>query len=391
MDISLQEIAQVVNQGEFLTLEQGVTLLEHPDLLAVGQLANAVREKLHGDITYYNKNLHLNSTNVCEADCIFCSFARLKMGMPSAYTMTITDAEKWIRERYRVGMTEIHIVNGLNPDLSWGYYPDLLRMIREKFPALHIKAFTAVEIHYFAEKFGKSYEAVLRELMDAGLASLPGGGAEIFATRVRKKICRDKVDADGWLQVHRTAHRLGLKSNCTMLYGTVETAEERIDHLLRLRALQAETSGFQAFIPLAYHPENNRLGRLPAPTGADDLRMMAVSRLMLANIPHIKAYWVMLGVKTAQVAQRFGADDIDGTVTEEKIYHMAGSRSPDALTEEDLRRIIAAVGRRPVERTTTYELVPSSASAGTVSEGVLPEAGAPAGDIRGAAVPELRA
>jgi aminodeoxyfutalosine synthase len=364
---SLEEIAQKVYDGEPLSSEDGLVLLEHPDLLTVAQLANFVREKLHGDITYYNKNLHLNATNVCEASCVFCSFARLKEGMPSAYTMKIADAEKWISERYVPGMTEIHIVNGLNPDLSWEYYLDLLRMIKVKFPALHLKAFTAVEIHYFAEKYGKSYEQVLTELMQAGLGSLPGGGAEIFASRARRKLCGDKVDGAGWLSVHRTAHKLGLKSNCTMLYGTIETPAERIDHLVQLRTLQAETGGFQAFIPLAYHPENNKLGRIPAPTGMDDLRMIAVSRLMLHNIPHIKAYWVMLGVKIAQIAQRFGANDMDGTVIEEKIYHMAGSRSPDSLTEKDLIRLIKAAGRNPVERTTVYTLVDTAQDGDAIS------------------------
>ena len=352
--LTLQSIEEKVRAEQPLSLEEGVFLFETPDLLAVGQLANLVRERLHGDVTYYNRNLHLNSTNVCEADCLFCSFARLKEGMPQAYTMSPEKALQWIDERYQIGMTEIHIVNGLNPNLTFEYYTDLLRLIRERYPALHIKAFTAVEIHYFAEKYSMSYEEVLRALMEAGLGSLPGGGAEMFAPRARKKLCRDKVDANGWLEVHKTAHRLGLKSNCTMLYGTIETLEERVDHLIRLRDAQSETGGFQAFIPLAYHPENNRLGAIGAPTGHDDLRTIAVSRLMLQNIPHIKAYWVMLGMKIAQLAQRFGANDLDGTVTEEKIYHMAGSQSPNSLSVEELCELIRNIGRQPVERTTTY-------------------------------------
>ena len=326
---------KVLNQQP-LTLEDGVVLYNHPNLLDVGQLANTVREKLHGDITYFNWNLHLNSTNVCEASCLFCSFARLEMGMPKAYTMSIDDARTWIEKRYHPGMTDIHIVNGLNPHLAFEYYENLLRMIRESFPELHIKAFTAVEIHYFAEKFGFSYETVLKKLIAAGLGSLPGGGAEIFSDRVRKKICRDKVDADGWLNVHRTAHQLGLRTNCTMLYGTIETIEERVDHLIRLRDLQDQTGGFQVFVPLAFHPDGNRMERVPPPTAVDDLRTVAVSRLMLNSIPNIKAYWVMLGIKTAQTAQFFGANDMDGTVTEEKVYHMAGSRSPDALTIDEI-------------------------------------------------------
>ena len=357
MPRSLRDIAASVVEGVALTLDEGVRLYEDPDLLAVGQLANFVRERLHGDVTYFNRNLHLNSTNVCEADCLFCSFARLKSGMPQAYTMSVDTALQWIRERYQPGMTEVHIVNGLNPDLTFDYYTDLLRAIRREFPTLHVKAFTAVEIHYFAEKYGMSYEEVLRALMAAGLGSLPGGGAEMFAPRARKKLCRDKVDADGWLGVHEAAHGLGLKSNCTMLYGTVERIDERVDHLIRLRDLQSRSGGFQAFIPLAYHPEGNRLGAIGAPTGVDDLRTIAVSRLVLHNIPHIKAYWVMLGLKIAQIAQRFGANDLDGTVTEEKIYHMAGAETPNSLSIEELKALIRDVGREPVERTTTYQII----------------------------------
>ena len=357
-----EEIREKVLSDQLLSLDDGVALFEHSNLLEVGLLANQVREKLHGDVTFYNWNLHLNSTNVCEASCLFCSFARLEMGMPNAYTMNITQAKQWIQERYRVGMTEIHIVNGLNPHLSFNYYEELLAMIRESFPALHIKAFTAVEIHYFAEKFGLSYTEVLQRLQKVGLGSLPGGGAEIFSDRVRKKICRDKVDADGWLAVHRSAHELGIKTNCTMLYGTIETIEERVDHLVRLRSLQQITGGFQVFVPLAFHAEGNRMERVPPPTAVDDLRVIAVSRLMLNSIPHIKAYWVMLGLKTAQTAQCFGANDIDGTVTEEKIYHMAGSHSPDALPIEEIKRIIRAAGRTPVERTTTYDIVSHNAA-----------------------------
>jgi aminodeoxyfutalosine synthase len=282
--------------------------------------------------------------------------------MPQAYTMDVPTALRWIAERYREGMTEIHIVNGLNPDLPFDYYLDLLRAIKEHYPALHIKAFTAVEIHYFAERFGMSYEEVLRDLVSAGLGSLPGGGAEIFSERVRNKICRDKATAREWLAVHEAAHMLGLKSNCTMLYGTIETLEERVEHLIALREQQERSGGFQAFIPLAYHPDNNRLQRLGAPSAIDDLKTVAVSRLMLDNIPHIKAYWIMLGVKTAQIAQRFGANDLDGTVVEEKIYHMAGARTPDALTETELKRLIRDAGRQPVERTTTYQVLHATAA-----------------------------
>ena len=354
---SIDLIRQKVISGERLDLQDGVFLFNYPNLLEIAQLAHQVRLNKHGKTTYYNWNLHLNSTNVCEASCLFCSFARLKTGMPQAYTMSVDDARNWIRERYKPGMTEIHIVNGLNPDLDFQYYLDLLSMIRSEYPALHIKAFTAVEIHYFAQKYSLSYESVLRSLISAGLQSIPGGGAEIFAERVRKKICRDKASADEWLEVHRVAHSLGLKSNCTMLYGTIETAEERVDHMLRLRDLQDQTGGFQVFIPLAFHNEGNRMERIPAPTAVDDLRVIAISRLMLDSIPHIKAYWVMLGIKTAQTALICGANDIDGTVTEEKIYHMAGSHSPDALALSDIRHLIEAAGMEPQERNTVYQLV----------------------------------
>ncbi|MCI5066040.1 aminofutalosine synthase MqnE [bacterium] len=354
---------KILQKNERLSAEEGLWLYEEAELLELGALANAARERLHGDTTYYNWNLHLNSTNVCKADCLFCSFARLKTGMPEAYTMDLDQARSWISERYRPGMTEIHIVNGNNPDLPFSYYLDLLRMIRAEFPDLHIKAFTAVEIHHFHEEFGLSYEEILLQLQEAGLGSLPGGGAEIFAHRVRKKICRDKANAEQWLEVHRVAHRLGLRSNCTMLYGTVERPEEIIDHLVRLRTLQDETGGFQVFIPLAFHNEGNRMERLPSPTGVDDLRIIAVSRLMLDNIPHLKAYWVMLGMKTAQIAQLFGANDFDGTVTEEKIYHMAGSDSPQGLTIDDIKRLITRAGRTPVERDTLYNEVQTIANA----------------------------
>jgi len=354
---SIDLIRQKVFSGERLDLQDGVFLFNYLNLLEIAQLAHQVRLNKHGKTTYYNWNLHLNSTNVCEASCLFCSFARLKTGMPQAYTMNVDDARAWIKERYKPGMTEIHIVNGLNPDLDFQYYLDLLSMIRSEYPALHIKAFTAVEIHYFAQKYSLSYESVLRSLISAGLQSIPGGGAEIFAERVRKKICRDKASADEWLEVHRVAHSLGLKSNCTMLYGTIETAEERVDHMLRLRDLQDQTGGFQVFIPLAFHNEGNRMERIPAPTAVDDLRVIAISRLMLDSIPHIKAYWVMLGIKTAQTALICGANDIDGTVTEEKIYHMAGSHSPDALALSDIRHLIEAAGLEPQERNTVYQLV----------------------------------
>jgi len=352
-----QAIATRVREREPLDRDDGLFLYTYPDLLALGQLANEVRERLHGDQTFFNVNFHINPTNVCVADCKFCSFARLTPDSPQAFTMTLDQVRQKLVERRGQPVTEIHIVNGLHHDASWEYYLDILRVLKAERPDIHLKAYTAVEIHYFAQKFGRSYEAILSELVSAGLGSLPGGGAEIFAERVRRKICKDKATADEWLDVHRTAHRLGLRTNCTMLYGTIETLEERIDHMLRLRDLQAETGGFQTFIPLSYHPDNNALRKLPAPTGVDDLRTYAVARLMLHNIEHIKAYWIMIGVKTAQIAQSFGVDDIDGTVQEEKIYHMAGADTPEGLTRTELVRLIREAGRCAVERDTLYHQI----------------------------------
>lgn len=353
----IADIAAKVLGRERLTMEDGVRLFETPAIAAVAALANHERERRWGDLTFFNRNVHVNTTNVCEASCIFCSFARLKTGDAGAYTMAVDEAVGRIRALASELITEVHIVNGLNPDLPWGYYPDLLRAIKKERPDLHIKAFTAVEIHYFAEKYGKSHEQVLRELIDAGLGSLPGGGAEIFHPRARKKLCDDKVDADGWLAVHRAAHRLGLRSNATMLFGSIETIPERVDHMLRLRALQDETGGFQTFIPLRFHHENNRLRKLKEPTGYESLRTYAVSRLMLDNFDHVKAYWVMLGMKLAQVSLAFGVDDLDGTIREERIYHMAGAKTPQELTRAELVELIRHAGRIPVERDTLYNIV----------------------------------
>ena len=349
-------ISEKVRAGAPLDLDDGVFLYRYPDLLAVGALANEVRERLHQDRTYFNVNFHINPTNVCEADCKFCSFARLEPDAPQAYTMSVDEVRQKLVDRMAQPVTEIHIVNGLHPGLPFSYYLDILRSLKSLRPDIHLKAYTAVEIHYFAEKFGMSYTEVLSQLKEAGLGSLPGGGAEIFAARARNKLCRGKADAQQWLEVHEAAHALGLRTNCTMLYGTVETLEERVDHMLQLRALQDRTGGFQTFIPLAYHPENNALGKLPGPTGVDDLRTYAVGRLMLHNIPHIKAYWIMVGIKTAQIALNFGVDDLDGTVQEEKIYHMAGADTPQAISRHDLVRLIREAGRHAVERTTLYDV-----------------------------------
>jgi aminodeoxyfutalosine synthase len=355
----LADIAEKLAAGVRLDLADGVRLFDSPDLLAVGWLANRERERRHGDRTYFNFNIRLEATNVCVAGCLFCSFARLKPGDQGAYTLSLEQAWDKLRQRASQPLTEIHVVNGLHPDLPWSYYTELLRGFKRIRPDVHLKCFTAVEIAFFSELYGMSDEQVLRDLMAAGLDSLPGGGAEIFAERVRKKIANDpnKCDAERYLSIHRLAHRLGMRTNVTMLYGHIETAEERVDHMLRARALQDETGGFQAFIPLAFHPDNNQMRKLPAPSAADTLRVHAVSRLMCDNIDHVKAFWIATGVEVAQTCLWFGADDLDGTVQEEKIYHMAGSRTPTALSTRDIERLILAAGREPVERDTLYREV----------------------------------
>jgi aminodeoxyfutalosine synthase len=353
----LGDIAAKVRARERLTFDEGVRLFNAPDLLTVGSLANAERERRHGARTYFNHNLRLEATNVCTASCLFCSFARLKPGDPGAYTMTLNQVLGKLRERAHEPLTEIHIVNGLHPELPFSYYTDLLRELKVIRPDIHLKCFTAVEIAFFADLYGMTDEQILVQLRAAGLDSLPGGGAEIFAPRVRRKICHDKCDGDRYLEIHRTAHRLGMRTNVTMLYGHIETMEERVDHMLQVRALQDETGGLQAFIPLAFHPDNNQMRKLPAPSANDTLRTHAVARLLLDNVDHIKAYWISCGVEVAQTALWFGADDLDGTVQEETIYHMAGSRTPAALSTLQIEQLIREAGREPIERDTLYNIV----------------------------------
>ena len=353
----LTAIDEKLQAGERLTFDDGVRLFACDDLLAVGWLANREREKRHGARTYFNYNLRLEPTNVCEASCLFCSFARLRPTDPAAYTMTLEQAWDKLRQREHQPITELHIVNGLNPELPFSYYLDLLRGFKRIRPGVHLKCFTAVEIAFFADTYGMTDEQVLRELKEAGLDSMPGGGAEIFAERVRRKICHDKCGADRYLEIHGLAHGLGLRTNVTMLYGHIETLEERVDHMMRARAQQERSGGFQAFIPLAFHPDNNQMRKLPAPSAADTLRVHAVARLMLDNIPHIKAFWIATGVDVAQTALWFGVDDLDGTVQEEKIYHMAGSHTPEGMTTSQLTRLVRAAGREPLERDTLYNIV----------------------------------
>jgi aminodeoxyfutalosine synthase len=354
---SLAAVAEKLDARERLTLEDGVALFDTPDLLALGWLANRERERRHGARTYFNHNLRLEATNVCEASCLFCSFARLRPGDSGAHTMTVEQVLTKLRQRAHEPLTEVHIVNGLHPELPFEYYKELLRGLKEIRPDVHLKCFTAVEIAFFADLYGLTDERVLVELQNAGLDSLPGGGAEIFASRVRRKICHDKCDGDRYLAIHRTAHGLGMRTNVTMLYGHIETVEERVDHMLQIRALQDETRGFQAFIPLAFHPDHNQMRKLPPPSGIDTLRVHAVARLLLDNVDHIKAYWISSGVEVAQTALWFGADDLDGTVQEETIYHMAGAKTPLALSTREIETLIRDAGREPIERDTLYNVV----------------------------------
>ena len=359
-DKRLVPIAEKVQAGERLTFEDGLALYRTHDLLALGWLANSVRERLHSNVCYYNINRHINPTNVCVAHCRLCAFGR-DPNVPGAYTMALEEVFRTAASGSTEAVTEVHIVGGLHPDLTFDYYLDLIRGLKQRFPQVHLKAFTMVEIGYFAKITKLPAREVLLKLKQAGLDSLPGGGAEIFHPRVRKVICDHKTSGQLWLQIARTAHELGLHSNATMLYGHIETEEERVDHLLKLRALQDETRGFVCFIPLAFHPENTALSHLPKPTGFLDLKNIAASRLLLDNFPHIKAYWIMLTPRIAQVALRFGADDIDGTVVEEKIYHDAGATTAQGLRRSELLRLIREAGREPVERDTLYRAVTRTA------------------------------
>jgi aminodeoxyfutalosine synthase len=358
-DARLRPIAEKVLAGERLNAEDGLALYETSDLLAVGWLANHVREKRHGDVCYYNVNRHINPTNVCGAHCKLCAFGR-DADSPGAYTFSLEEIWQRAAEGVAEGATEFHIVGGLHPDLPFDYYLDLIRGIKQRHPQVHLKAFTMVEVGFYSRISKLSIRDTLLAMKEAGVDSLPGGGAEIFAPRVRKVICDHKVSGRMWLQIAKTAHEVGLRSNATMLYGHIETPEERVSHLLDLRELQDVTHGFVAFIPLQFHPDNTGLSHIPKPTAFDDLKTIAVSRLLLDNFDHIKAYWIMLTPRLAQVALRFGANDLDGTVVEEKIYHDAGARTPQGLTHADLERLIRAAGRVPVERDTLYRKVDRS-------------------------------
>jgi len=352
----LGEIALKVEKRQRLSREEGILLYEHPDLNAVGYLANRVRERLHGDVTYYNVNQHINPTNVCDKFCKFCAFYRTSKDA-DAYSLTFEQIQARVREKIHEPITEIHMVGGVNPELPLEYYLDMIRAVHEVRPDVHVKALTMVEVADFAQRTGRSVEAIIRDLKDAGIGSFPGGGAEVMSARLHRLLFPKKIDFHGWLDCAKTAHRVGLKSNATMLYGHVETTEEKVDHLLLLREAQDETSGFMTFIPLAFHPENTKLDYLKKATAMEDLRNIAVPRLMLDNFPHIKAFWIMITPRVAQIALAYGADDIDGTVTTEEIVHAAGAETSQNLSRRDLVTLIEEAGREPVERDTLYRPV----------------------------------
>lgn len=355
-EAGLFEIYEKVLSGTRLSAEDGELLFSTTHLPALGYLANLKRERLNGNRAYYIYNQHINYSNICINLCKFCAFGKEKTH-PEAYEMSIEEIVSKIRERHSEPVTEVHIVGGLHPDLPYQYYLNMLKAVKAERPEIHIQAFTCVEIAHLAAISGQSIAETLEGLMQAGLGSIPGGGAEVFSTRIREKLCPGKLSGKDWLEVAKTAHKAGLRTNATMLYGHIETISERIEHLLALREAQDETGGFLCYIPLAFHPKNTKLEYLSSTGGVDDLKSIAVSRLLLDNFSHIKAYWVMLGPKVAQIALSFGADDLDGTVLEEKITHMAGADTSQAMTRSEIEHLIRQAGRKPVERDTLYEPV----------------------------------
>lgn len=357
MRAGLEHIWNKVEAGRRLDLDDAVTVLASDDLLAIGAMADFARRRSVGDDVYFISNRHINHTNVCRNRCRFCAFSH-DDGDEGAYTLSVDEVVEKARETLAGGgISEIHIVGGEHPDLPFEYYLSMMRRLRDLAPDVHIQAFTASEIAHFARLAERSVPEVLQALKEAGLGSLPGGGAEVFSGRVRELICERKIGGQTWLDVHRAAHEAGLKSNATMLYGHVERMEELADHMIRLRDLQDDTGGFNAFIPLSFQPANTGLSDLPGPTGFDDLKMLAVGRIVLDNFRHIKAFWINVGLKLAQVSLAFGVNDLDGTVVEERISHAAGVDTGQELSKAELAHVIRAAGRIPVERDTLYNVV----------------------------------
>lgn len=354
--VGLGDIAEKVVAKERLSLDDGARLYRHPELHVVGALANFVRERLHGDLAYFNVNQHVNYTNLCNKLCRFCAFQRLP-GQAGAYLWSPEQCAEKVRAQLDQPVTEVHMVAGVWPKIPYEYYLELLRAVKAARPSIHVKAFTMVELDQIAKVAQKPLEVVLEELKAAGLGSVPGGGAEVFSERVRAETYHLKISGDEWLAIARKVHEAGLRSNCTMLHGHIETIEERVDHLDRLRRLQDETGGFQTYIPLSFHPDNSEMADVPAPTALDELRELSLGRLMLDNIPHVKAYWILMDVPVAQLALAYGADDVDGTVVEERIYHEAGATTPQEVQRSELVQWIRDAGRIPVERDTLYNVI----------------------------------
>jgi aminodeoxyfutalosine synthase len=355
-DYDLKNIGEKILRKERISFEDGVTLFEKGSLSYLGTLANWVREEKHGHKTYFNRNFHIEPTNVCVFSCKFCSYSRLYAHREEGWELSIEQMMHIVKSYDGKPVTEVHIVGGVHPKMNLDFFLELLRTIKAHRPDLHVKAFTPVELDYMFRKAKVSVEEGMRLAHEAGLDSLPGGGAEIFHPDIRKQICEDKVDADGWLHIHKTAHQLGMHSNATLLYGHIEQFWHRIDHMERLRQLQDETGGFNTFIPLKFRNKDNDMSHIPESSVVEDMRMYAVSRLYMDNFPHIKAYWPMLGRQNAQLTLSFGVNDIDGTIDDStKIYAMAGSeeQTPTMSTEE-LVRLIKQVNRQPVERGTLY-------------------------------------
>ncbi len=352
----LAPLAEKVSAGERLSFDDGLRLFATRDFIGLGRLANAVREARHGNAAFYNVNRYLNPTNLCWVDCALCAWAK-KVNEPGGYELAIDECVAEAGRGYTEAVTEFHIVGGLHPTWPYDYYTGLLRALKERFPAVHLKAFTMVELDWIAHVGRRPVAEAVRDLREAGMDSCPGGGAEIFERRVRDVICRNKISGERWLEIAHECHVQGIRTNATMLYGHVETAEERVDHLLRLRELQDETGGIPGLIPLAFHPENTPLADVPPSTGQLDLRVIAASRLLLDNVPHIKAYWIQIGVKLAQVALYFGADDLVGTVVDETITHAAGATTASGLTRAEFERVIRESGREPFERDSEYRRV----------------------------------
>ncbi len=352
----LSHVWDKVFDGRRLSGADARDVLVSSDLIAIGALADYVRRRAVGDDVYFIANRHINHTNVCRNRCLFCAFSH-DDGDADAFTLSVDQVLDKARETLTGGITEIHIVGGEHPDLPFDYYLEMMRGLKELAPDVHIQAFTASEIAHLGRVSGLGVQETLRQLKEAGLGSLPGGGAEVFSGRVRDLICERKISGDEWLEVMRIAHGVGLRSNATMLYGHVETPDELADHLLRLRELQDESGGFNAFIPLSFQPANTGLSELPGPTGFDDLRVLAAGRLVLDNFRHVKAFWINVGLKLAQVSLSFGVNDLDGTVVEEKISHAAGVETGQELTRDELVRVIRGAGRVPVERDTLYNVV----------------------------------